>query len=190
MTRRVSMWGEHGPRPRPLGQNDELFSQLCLTASVDVDRPQSAAWDLLTDIARIGEFSPECIGARWIEGDGPVVGARFEGTNRKVNGDDEFVWIRPCTVTVAEQPRIFTYVVGDRYDGSPASEWEFVIEPTTPDSCCIMQTFRHVPDGWTGVRTAADADPANARAHIRARMEEMQAGMHATLDAIKGALEA
>ena len=112
------MWGKHGDRPEPASVNDSLFGALEAWASVEVACTQLAAWGLVTAIDRIGEFSPECVDARWIDGtSGPSVGARFEGTNRVADeaNDSEYIWIRPCTVTSAQPPERFSYTVGDRY---------------------------------------------------------------------------
>jgi len=46
-----------------------------------VDKEPTAMWDLITDVARIGEWSPECKGGAWLDGGTPRVGARFEGEN-------------------------------------------------------------------------------------------------------------
>ena len=117
MKTQVSMWGECGDAPEPASIHDSLFEQFRASASVDVDCSARSAWELVTDIERIGEFSPECIKATWIDGSsGPLMGARFEGTNRVVDEEDdtEYIWVRPCTVTVVEAPQRFGYTVGDR----------------------------------------------------------------------------
>lgn len=58
-------WGGHGDRPEPASVNDSLFGAFNASASVEVACTPLAAWGLVTDIGRIGEFSPECIAARW-----------------------------------------------------------------------------------------------------------------------------
>jgi uncharacterized protein YndB with AHSA1/START domain len=186
----VSMWGTYGDRPEPLAAHRELFSALDVRASVEVECPPTAAWRLITDIARIAEFSPECVAARWLDGaEGPEVGARFEGTNRVGDGDGAYTWIRPCTVTACDPNRVFAYDVGDRYDGTAASTWTFVLEPAA-DGCRIQQTFRHAPDGLSGLREIADSDPVQAEDIIRLRAADLQTGMTRTLHAMKSVLEA
>jgi Polyketide cyclase / dehydrase and lipid transport len=177
MTKHVSRWGEDGARPAPLPENRKLFSDFTITASTPVNCSTADAWDLITSISRIGEFSPECIDAQWIEGaDGPKVGARFEGTNSRQQGADEIVWIRPCTVTVSVPGQAFAYVVGDRFDATPAVEWEYRLEATNGE-CLINQTFRHLPDGLSGVRGMADAEPEKAAGIVPRRREVLANGM-------------
>lgn len=76
-------------------------------ASIDIDASPDAVYDLVSDLPRMGEWSPEATGGRWLAGSGRV-GDRFEGTNRA--GDRE--WTRECEVVRAERGRDFTFVVG------------------------------------------------------------------------------
>ena len=59
-------------------------------------RPPAEVWDLVSDVTRIGEFSPETFEARWTRGStGPEVGATFKG-HVKRNGVGPTYWA-PCT---------------------------------------------------------------------------------------------
>ena len=188
----ISRWGEHGQRPRPASVNESRFAEFGASASVEVACSPVAAWQLVTDIPRIGAFSPECVAATWMNGAaGPAEGARFEGTNRVVDEatDNEFVWVRPCMVTVAKPPERFSYTVGDRYDGTPATLWDFQIE-ATDTGCRITQRFQHLPQGLSGIRLQADADPTRAEAIIEERTRALAAGMDETLRRMKYMLEA
>lgn len=181
MATAVSRVGESGPRPEPLAANDPLFADLTLTETVEVDAPPEAAYALVTDVARIGELSPECVQAEWVA---PGV---FEGTNRIAFGDDEYLWVRPCTVVADEPGRRWAYEVGDRFDATPATRWEFGFEALPGGRCRVTQTFTHLPHGLSGVRSQADADPANADV-VAARARQLREGMRATLDAMRRVL--
>jgi uncharacterized protein YndB with AHSA1/START domain len=186
----VSRWGEHGPRPEPLAANRELFAGLQVRESVEVACAAEDAWRLVTTVTRIGEFSPECIDAHWLDGAREAyVGARFEGTNRVVEGDTERIWIRPCTVTAVRPGELFAYTVGDRFDGTPASSWGFVIEHLAPARCRITQTFQHGPDGLTGFRCNADSQPDQARQIVADRLTVLRTGMRETLLRMRAQLE-
>jgi hypothetical protein len=189
MITHMSRWGEYGARPEPLAENAALFGALVLTETVAIGCEPWQAYQLVSSIERIGEFSPECVTAQWLgEATGPAVGARFEGTNRVVVGEDEVVWIRPCTVTGVTEGEYFAYVVGDRYDGSPATQWEFLIEATA-GGCVVTQSFRHFADGLSGLRGEADANPEMAAAILSSRVESLQAGMRQTLARMRTSLE-
>jgi len=52
-------------------------------AEVHSDAPPEAVWPLVADVTRIGEWSGECVRARWLGGAvEPAVGVRFRGYNR------------------------------------------------------------------------------------------------------------
>jgi hypothetical protein len=187
------MWGEAGPRPAPDARNAELFGGWSISESVVVAAAVDQAWALIAEVTRMGEFSPECVAVRWTRGSTPSVGNTFEGTNLAVvhSGGQalEAEWTRPCTITRSESERVFAYTVGDRFDGTPASEWEFELSRAQDGGCRIVQTFRHRPDGLSGIRVQADADPPRAEAIVAARTGDLAAGMRETLARIKQCLE-
>ena len=56
------------------------FPPLHGEVSLHMDAPPEKVWDLVSDVTRIGEFSPETFEARWTRGStGPEVGASFKG---------------------------------------------------------------------------------------------------------------
>jgi Polyketide cyclase / dehydrase and lipid transport len=190
MNTQPTRWGEYGPRPVPLAENSDLFETFALTETVEVSCSPAEAWRLVSNVERIGEFSPECVSARWLDSaTGPTVGARFEGTNRVVVDGDEAVWIRPCVVTAVVSGEYFAYVVGDRFNGTAAAEWAFRVEATTDGTCTITHSFRHMPDGLSGTRSQADAHPEAAVEILRRRAIALQDGMRKTLGRMRNQLE-
>ena len=176
-----------------------LFEDFTVDVEVQIDAPPVAVWGLITDVARIGDFSPECVHAEWLDGaTGPAVGARFAGTNRRTlpreftasdeSADTIAEWTRPCTVIACEQPLVFAYVVGDRFDESPASEWTFDVVPEGNGSR-LRQRFRHLPEGRTGTRLQADSQPERAAEIVAWRAADLRKGMLETLDRMRLALE-
>jgi hypothetical protein len=187
--RRVkSMWGESGPRPAPLLANADRFGSWTLSAETVIQCTVDEAWELITDVTRIGEFSPECQEVRWTRGTSVEPGNSFDGTNRAAvewRGETyDSEWTRPCTVTVVEPRRCFAYTVGDRYDGTPASDWEFTLSQSE-DGCKIVQTFRHRRDGLSGIRVSADAEPTRVDEILEERTAALLAGMEDTLRRMK-----
>ena len=77
-------------------------------ASVDISAAPDAVYALVSDIARMGEWSPEATGGEWLDGGTGNVGDRFEGHNR--SGERE--WTRECEVAKADPGQDFTFVVG------------------------------------------------------------------------------
>lgn len=79
--------------------------------SMQMNAPVEAVWDLVSDVTRIGEFSPETFEAEWTHGaTGPAVGARFRG-HVKRNGVGPIYWT-PCHVTACEPGKVFEFAVG------------------------------------------------------------------------------
>lgn len=52
-------------------------------ATVRMDADPERVWDRVSDITRMGEWSPERERAEWLEGTGAAVGACFRGYNRR-----------------------------------------------------------------------------------------------------------
>ena len=165
---------------------DTLFGSFVVEVSMRMDVPPEAVWDLVTDVSRVPEFSPEVVRAAWLEGgpQGPVIHARFAGTNKLA----DFEWTRVCTVVAAERPGVFAYTVGDRFDGSPSGTWTFECVPDG-EGTIVRQRFAHAPEGRSGTRLLAEQDPAKAAAIIETRRGILERGMKTTLEAIKNVLE-
>ena len=88
-------------------------------------RPQEV-WALVSDVTRIGEFSPETFEARWTRGStGPEVGASFKG-HVKRNGVGPTYW-SPCQVTACVPDEVFEFSVGT--DDVTLNNWGYRLEP-------------------------------------------------------------
>lgn len=185
----VTRWGDSGARPEADHTLDDLFATVAAEVSLDVACTPEAAWDLVSDITRIGEFSPECVESWWLPGDRPgAVGSRFEGRNREEQDDDVVEWIRLCIVEAWVPGRTFAWLVGDRYDGTPATRWSFEVEPRG-SGVRLTQRFQHLPDGLSGLRGAAEDDPSAAADLVAERLTELRAGMLTTLGRMRVVLE-
>jgi hypothetical protein len=86
--------------------------------------PPSLLWELVADVTRMGEWSPETYKAEWLDGaTGPAVGARFRGSNRR--GLQR--WSTRPRVKVCEPGREFTFVLGTRHHEFVV--WRYQFEP-------------------------------------------------------------
>jgi hypothetical protein len=78
-------------------------------AQVRVAAPPETVYGVVSDVTRMGEWSPETIKCDWIEGaTGPVVGARFRGMNKR----GLVKWSTKPTIVVADPGRAFAFDVG------------------------------------------------------------------------------
>ncbi|MFZ4720410.1 MAG: SRPBCC family protein [Ilumatobacteraceae bacterium] len=79
---------------------------------------------LVSDLPRMGEWSPENTGGSWVKGStGPAVGAKFKGTN----GRGKKTWTTDVTVTKADPGREFAFDV--TAIGLGVAGWGFLLEP-------------------------------------------------------------
>jgi Polyketide cyclase / dehydrase and lipid transport len=161
---------------------------LTAAAEEEVAAPPELVWDLVADVTRVGDWSPECVRAAWLGEPGrPQRGARFTGHNRFPNG---FGYEVTCVVTEADRPRAFAWVVLDD-SGDPArpsSSWRYRIDALPGGGSRVRQRFTHGP-GASYLRTVAAKAPALAAEIIAARRDGLRANMSATLRAMKSAAE-
>jgi hypothetical protein len=102
-------------------------------------------WTLVSDVTRIGEFSPETFEAEWLgrtRETGPRVGSTFRGHVRR-NGIGPVYWTY-CRVTVyePEPEREFAFAVVWR--GIPLNTWGYRIVPRA-DGCDVTEFFALSP---------------------------------------------
>src|SRR6476620_11117099 len=75
------------------------------SVTVEMTAPPEHVYTLVSDITRMGEWSPECIKCAWTKGaTGPEVGARFKARNKGGRGP---AWFNTPVVTAsydAERP--------------------------------------------------------------------------------------
>lgn len=93
-------------------------------ATIQVQAPPEKVYDMVTDVSRMGEWSPECRRAEWLGGaTGPAVGARFKGHNKL----GLFRWSTTPTVKVAEHGKEFMFETGK--PGKEQTRWTYRFEP-------------------------------------------------------------
>jgi uncharacterized protein YndB with AHSA1/START domain len=93
-------------------------------ATIHINAPPEKVYAMVTDVTRMGEWSPECRKAEWIGGaTGPAVGARFKGHNKLGIAR----WSTTPTVKVADRGREFTFETGK--PGKEQTRWTYRFEP-------------------------------------------------------------
>jgi uncharacterized protein YndB with AHSA1/START domain len=111
------------------------------SVTVHMAAPPAAVWDLVTDVTRIGEFSPETLEGRWVGGaTGPAVGARFQG-HVKRNGRGPMYWTT-CRVLACEPPREFVFAV--EAAGKAVNTWGYRLEPVDGGTA-VTEFYRLTP---------------------------------------------
>jgi hypothetical protein len=109
-------------------------------ASTEVDASPAALYDVVSDVRRMGEWSPECRRCEWIGGaTGPAVGARFKGSNRRGMAR----WSTKPRVVVADPGREFAFVTG--HLGRDMTRWSYRFE-STPGGTNVTESFEMLRD--------------------------------------------
>lgn len=145
-----------------------------VTASVTVAAPPQRVYDLVSDLPRMGEWSPENTGGRWIgTRRGAVPGARFVGTNK---GTRRW-WPTTTVVTDATPGRRFAFdtVLGPVH----AAEWHYDITPTDDGGCTVTESWVDRRPGWLMVvgkhLTGVDDRVAHTRTMLETTLTRLKA---------------
>jgi hypothetical protein len=138
--------------------------------------PPDRIWDLVSNVTRIGSYSPETFEAEWLDGAaGPALGARFRG-HVKRNGKGPVYWTT-CTVMACEPGREFAFGVGN--SEKPLNVWRYRLEPAG-EGTDVTESFQL-------------ADTAGLRLYWAvlgwARGRTNRNGMRTTLERIKAEVE-
>lgn len=106
-----------------------------------IDAPPEVVYDLVADVTRMGEWSPECTRGEWLNGaTGPAVGARFKGSNRRGLAR----WSTRPRVVAAERGREFGFIAPDPL-GRDFTKWTYRFEVTTSGTE-VFESFEMLRD--------------------------------------------
>lgn len=153
--------------------------------SVDVDTfidaPPQRVWDVAIDLTLMGEWSSENKGGEWVDANGPALGSRFRGRNKR----EDFEWETVSVITTFDPPRAFEWAVGD--PANPSATWRF--ELSTEGSGTRLRQSTVMGPGPSGLTMAIDRMPDKEERIIERRCEEHHRNMTATVEGIKARAE-
>jgi hypothetical protein len=144
-----------------------------------IDASPETIYDLVADVTRMGDWSPECVSCEWIEGaTGPTVGARFRARNRHGLAR----WSNKPRVIAADRGHEFGFVAVDPF-GHDMTRWIYRMEPA--------ETGTTVTESFEMVRTI----PLYIRLYdrwvmgVKDRKSDLEANMRTTLSNLRAAVE-
>jgi uncharacterized protein YndB with AHSA1/START domain len=149
------------------------------SVSIDISAPPEAVYELVSDITRMGEWSPECRRCTWVGGaTGPAVDARFRAWNKGRRGPS---WFNMPKVTVAEPGREFAF--NRSGPGIGSYTWRYVFEAIAGGTR-LTESYdaeRQLPKAmnWLTEKWVGSSD----------RDADLREGMEETLARIKAAAE-
>ncbi len=147
-------------------------------ASVRVEAPPDKVYELVSDVTRMGEWSPETTSADWVGGaTGPEVGAKFKGRNRHGLAR----WSTTPRVTAADPGREFGFTT--TWLGKDNTRWTYRFEPDGAGTQ-VTESFELMADvPW--YFTASERWLMG----VKDRKADLEANMATTLEHLKAAVE-
>lgn len=152
------------------------MSNLSHSESIIVARSAECLYDMVSDVTRIGEWSPVCKACWWDEGGAARVGDWFTGRNVL----PERTWETRSEVVAAQRGREFAFVVGGSY-----VRWGFTFT-ALDEATRVTESWEFLPDGIAMFEEKFGAD---AQSQIANRTRAAHDGIPVTLAAIKRTAE-
>ena len=147
-----------------------------VSVSRDIAASPAAAFAALTDITRMGDWSPECVKAEWAEGFSELaVDAMFVGHNK--NGDKEWTTDAKIVELLQDERFVFDCLARDFHFAT----WGYAIEPTAGG--CRVTEFTQ------DLRPEAALERSAQISGVSDRLTHNRAGMEATLERLANAIE-
>jgi hypothetical protein len=158
-----------------------------LTRRITVARPPAVLYDMISDVTRVGEWSPVCRACEWEDRSGPSVGAVFVGHNVTPEGS----WDMRCKVFVADRGREFAFATigtpgGDDTHEDGMTRWGYTFT--------VVEGGTDVEESWQLTPSALEtvnAMPEEQRDEIvETVLPNTLSGMEETLANLKQVAEA
>lgn len=113
-----------------------------VSGSITIAAEPKRVFGLITDLPRMGEWSPENTGGAWQDGaTEAAVGAKFLGNN--VNAEAGKRWDVAVVVAELEEPRRFVFHTV--FKGMTLAHWIYELEPTELEGgvpgCTVTETW-------------------------------------------------
>src|ERR1700729_3676152 len=140
------------------------MSNLRYAESIFVARSPETLYDMISDVSRMGQWSPVCAACWWDDGDGPRPGAWFTGRNEL----PERTWETRSRVVAADRGHEFAFEVGDSW-----TRWGYVFTAVEEGSV-LTESWEFLPGGVTMFEERFGAD---AEAQIANRLDMAKTGI-------------
>jgi hypothetical protein len=148
------------------------------SVELEIAADAQVLYGMVSDLPRIGEWSPECEGVEW-EGDVtvPVENSTFMGHNA-VGPGRRIRYSRHGRVLVADPGREFAFITDE--GGRESTVWRYTFEPLAEGRTRVSESYevRWIPT-WARILDV----PTN-------RHKELLKGMRTTLERLKATAEA
>ena len=107
--------------------------------TLHIDAEPIRVWELVSDITRMGEYSPEVFEAEWLDGaTAPAVGVRYRG-HVKRNEIGPTYWTQ-CEITECVPGEVFEFAV--MIGGKAANTWRYEFAAADGGGTDVTESFR------------------------------------------------
>jgi hypothetical protein len=154
-----------------------LVTALQYSDSIFVARSPEELYDMVSDVTRMGEWSPVCTACWWDEGDGPRLDAWFTGRNET----PDRTWETRSQVVAAERGKEFAFIVGGAW-----IRWGYTFAAHNGGTQ-LTESWDFLPPG---IARFHERFGDQAEAQIAERSVAAHEGIPITLAAMKKAAEA
>jgi hypothetical protein len=145
--------------------------------SIDVAAPPDLVYDLIADVTRMGQWSPECYRCEWLDGaTAAAPGTRFRGYNRL----GRYRWERTAIIDTADRGSEFTFTTTDDRTGRLETQWQYTMQPT-PSGTLLTESFEFL---WCSLRNRA-TEMFIPRGRQRAQPRQRRPGCGKTWDPLQ-----
>ncbi len=147
------------------------------SVSIEIDRDPKTVFQAISDVTRMGEWSPECTAGRWVGGaSAPAVGAEFEGDNRvALLGVTLKRWTTTSEVTACVPGALFEFVAAGY------TTWRYQFEPSGSGTRVTESYECEDPKGVQGfVYEKIVRRPATLKRDMRRTLERMKDAIEAS----------
>ena len=142
--------------------------------SIDIEAPPERLYDMVSDLSRMGEWSPENQGGKWAGGaTGAAEGARFKARN----STGKRSWSSVATIVTANRPKEVAWESSAL--GLKIALWRYRFEPNGRGGTTVVEStedrrgrlMHFIGRTATGV---ADRETENKK-NMRATLEQLKA---------------
>jgi hypothetical protein len=144
-----------------------------IAESREIAAPAGTVWGLVSDLPRMGEWSPENAGGKWVKGaTGPALGAVFKGTNK--SGVRR--WSTTVTVVAFQPNQVFEFAVTS--GPLAVASWRYEFEETDA-GCRVTESWVDQRARWfaTVARVMGDHSAPHAEKEMAATLANLAAAV-------------
>jgi hypothetical protein len=107
--------------------------------TLHINASAEKVWGLISDITKMGEYSPEVVEAEWLGGaTGPAVGVRYRGHVKRNENWPVLYWTT-CEITECKPGEVFEFAVV--FGNKKANVWRYELRATPDGGTDVTESY-------------------------------------------------